>query len=153
MALFGPPKTLNVKKAMAATESFFKKDLGLTEVEGKLNGKGGAQIVARGITIFDFETLYCGVCVFESGYMSFAVDFDTELTSAPLDLYEAINAFNKESAGWKAYFDDDSINFDYEVDTVNDETFLDNLKGALDRILDDDSKASMQPMFKYFIKG
>ncbi len=150
--LFGTPTTLNIRKAKAITEKFFKKDLNLSNVDSKINGNG-IQICASDVTIFDYEVLYLGVCCFESGYMSFAIDFDSPLTAPTQELYDALNAFNKASAGWKAYFDEDSINFDYEVDTVNNDTYEDNIRGALHRILSDDTKKLFQPIFKYMIKA
>lgn len=155
MSLFGfggPPVTLNIRKAKSVAENFFKKKAGLRSVETKIDGNG-AQTLANDVTIFDYEVLYLGVCYFESGYFALSVDFDTDLTSPPQDLLLAMNRYNNEGACWKAYFDEDSINFSYEVDEVNDDSFEANLEGALNRLLDDDSKKLMQPMFKYYKRG
>lgn len=152
MSLFGSPVTLNIRKAKSVAENFFKKKAGLRNVQGKIDGNG-AQILANDVTIFDYEVLYLGVCVFESGYFALSVDFDTDLTSPPMDLLLAMNNYNNEGACWKAYFDEDSINFNYEIDEVNNDTFEANLEGAIDRLLSSDSKKLMQPMFKYFKKG
>ena len=37
---FDSPKTLNIRKAKAITEKFFKKDLNLSNVDSKINGNG-----------------------------------------------------------------------------------------------------------------